>query len=83
MPGLPGDHDVERASGVVPFLELGHFDLRAMSSGELGHPSIHLDAEDPAPGRLELSSGDTGADSHIEHVASRAGVDDAVHQRLG
>ena len=67
VPGLPGNDGVERPSGRIPRFERRHLNLEALLPGELGHSRVDLDAEQPAPGRSEGSSGDPGADAHVEH----------------
>ena len=47
--------------------------------GQVGHAGIDFDADYPAARRLELSSGDAGADAHVENVEPRAGGDDPPH----
>ena len=83
VPGLRGDDRVERAAGRVPVLERRHLDLDPGLPGQLGHPRVGIDAEHPAPGRLEQPGGDAGPAADVEDVAARAGGDDPLHQGTG
>ena len=79
----PAIDRVECPAGRVPGFERRHLDLEPAPPGEVGHPRVGVDAEHPAPGRLELPGGDAGAAADVEHVGAGAGGDDPVHQRAG
>jgi AcrR family transcriptional regulator len=72
VPGLTGDHGVERSSGRIPFLELGDFDGEAVTSRELGHARVDLDPQHLAAHVHERSGGEPGADPDIEKRAPGA-----------
>ena len=57
--------------------------VRPPPPGEVGHPGVRLDPEDPAAGRRELPGRDAGAAADVEHVGAGARGDDPVDQRLG
>jgi len=82
MPGLPGDYRIEGSVGRFPPLERRHFDLEPSSTGVLGHSLVGVDPKDRAPGRLEGSRGDAGADADVEDRSSGARRDDLVDQCL-
>jgi len=65
VPGLPGDHRIEYPAGRFPGFERSHLDLQPALPGEAGHPRVGVDAEHPAPGRLELPGGDAGAAADV------------------
>src|SRR6185436_17898802 len=56
--------------------ECGPLGLGSAPAGEVGHPRVHVDAEHPTAGRLELPGHDAGAATHVEHLGSGTGGDD-------
>jgi len=49
MPGLPGDHAVERPPCWIPILESAGLDLETLGACECGHLRIGFDAEHREP----------------------------------
>ncbi len=70
MPRLSSDDQVKRATRTFPLLELRDFYFETAPAGELGHPLVRFNAEDLASSLLERSSGDAGADTHVEDITS-------------
>jgi hypothetical protein len=83
VPGLPGDDRVKAAPGAVPVLERRHLGVDSGATGEGGHPRVGLDAENPAPRRLELPRGDAGAGADVEHGTAGAGGGDPRYKLAG
>ena len=83
VPRLPGDHGVERPPGRVPLLEPRHLHVQPARAGQLGHPGVGIDAEHPAPGRLEQPGRYAGAAAGVDDVEPGALGDDPVHHRRG